>query len=60
MSGELGVEFQGFGELVLQDDDPARRLQGCAGVNQRAGAGGDTQLVAGVAAVPSLGALRDQ
>ncbi|MFE7746358.1 hypothetical protein [Nocardia sp. NPDC057455] len=27
MSGEFGVEFEGFGEWIFQDDDPARRLQ---------------------------------
>ncbi len=49
--GELGVDALGFGELVFQDDDAAGGLQRVALVDQLAGAGGQPQLVAGVAAV---------
>jgi hypothetical protein len=56
--GELGVDALGFGELVFQDDDAAGGLQRVALVDQLAGAGGEAQLVAGVAAVPAGRALR--
>ena len=57
-AAELFVESQGFLELVLQDDDPAGSLDRGALVDQLAGARGDTQLVARVAAVAALGAQR--
>ena len=50
---ELGVNALGFGELVFQDDDAAGGLQRAALVNQLAGAGGQPQLITGVAAVPA-------
>jgi hypothetical protein len=43
----------GFGELVFQDDDAAGGLQRIALVDQFAGAAGQPQLIAGVAAVPA-------
>ena len=48
---DLGVESLGFGELVFEDDDAAGGVQGCALVEEFAGAGGQAELVAGVAAV---------
>ena len=52
----FGVDALGFFELVFEDDDAAGRLDGGALVDQFPGAGGDAQLVAGVAAVASRGA----
>src|SRR4051794_14402834 len=57
-SGVGGVEALGFFELVFEDDDAAGRLDGGALVDEFAGAGGDTQLVAGVAAVTARGTQR--
>jgi len=54
----FGVDALGFLELVLEDDDAAGGVDGSALVDEFAGAGGDTQLVAGVAAVAALGAQR--
>lgn len=54
---EFCVDAPGFGELVFEDDDPTRRLEGGAGRNKLVRAGGDTQLIARVAAVPTRGAL---
>jgi len=54
---EFGVETESFGELVFEDDDPARGLEWGAGGDEFVRAGGDTQLVARVAAVPTGGAL---
>src|SRR6478752_5553429 len=49
------VDAPGFFELVLKDDDAAGGLDRCALVDEFAGAGGDAQLVAGVAAVAAGG-----
>ncbi len=49
---------QGFLELVFEDDDAAGGLEGGALVDEFPGAGGQAQLVAGVAAVSAGGALR--
>src|SRR3954469_8127869 len=54
----LGVDALGFFELVFEDDDAAGGLDGGAAVDEFAGAGGDPQLVAGVAAVSARGAER--
>src|SRR3954447_12434382 len=54
----FGVEALGFFELVFEDDDAAGGLDGGAVVDEFAGAGGDPQLVAGVAAVSARGAER--
>src|SRR4051812_11095604 len=54
----FGVEALGFFELVLEDDDAAGGLDGGSLVDEFAGAGGDAQLVAGVAAVAARGAQR--
>lgn len=52
---EFGVNAVGFGELVLENDDAAGRVERGALVDQLAGAGRDPQLVSGVAAVPAFG-----
>jgi len=57
---ELGVDALGFGELVFQDDDAAGRVQCGALVDQVAGALGQAQLVAGIAAVAAGRALRSE
>ena len=57
---KLGVDAAGFGELVFEDDDSARGLERGAGGDEFVGAGGDAQLVARVAAVPTGGALRGE
>ena len=57
---KFGVDASGFGELVFEDDDPARRLQRGTAGDEFVGAGGDAELVAGVAAVPAVGALRGE
>ncbi|WP_455710521.1 hypothetical protein [Rhodococcus globerulus] len=57
---EFGVDTAGFGELIFENDDAARRLQRGAAGDEFVGAGGDTELVAGVAAVPAVGALRGE
>jgi hypothetical protein len=57
---KFGVDTAGFGELIFEDDDPARRLQRGTAGDEFVGAGGDTELVAGVAAVPAIGALRGE
>ena len=54
---KFGVDTSGFGELVFEDDDAARGLQRGTTGDEFVGAGGDTELVAGVAAVSALGAL---
>lgn len=53
---ELFVDAQGFFELVFEDDDAAGGVDGGALVDEVAGAHGDAQLVAGVAAVAAVGA----
>ena len=55
---KFGVDTARFGELIFENDDPARRLQRGTGGDEFVGASGDAQLVAGVAAVPAVGALR--
>lgn len=52
----FGVDALGFLELVLEDDDAAGGFDGGALVDEFPGAGGDAQLVAGVAAVAAIGA----
>ena len=52
----FGVDALGFFELVFQDHDAAGGFDGRAAVDEFAGAGGDAQLVAGVAAVAAFGA----
>ncbi|MBF6330642.1 hypothetical protein IU452_19255 [Nocardia transvalensis] len=37
---EFGVGFEGFGQLVFENDDAAGCLERCAVVDQFAGAGG--------------------
>ncbi|OQM77807.1 hypothetical protein B0E55_06300 [Rhodococcus sp. 66b] len=54
---EFGVDAARFGELVFEDDDPARGLEWGAGGDEFVCAGGDAQLIARVAAVPTRGAL---
>lgn len=54
----FGVEALGFLELVLEDDDAARGLDGGSLIDEFPGAGGNAQLVAGVASVSALGAQR--
>lgn len=57
---EFGVHTPGFGELVFEDDDPARGLEWGAGGDEFVGTGGDAQLMARVTAVPTIGALRGE
>jgi hypothetical protein len=57
---ELGVDAPGFVELVFQDDDAPRGVEGSAVVDQRPDPSGQPQLIAGVAAVSSGRALRDE
>jgi hypothetical protein len=54
---KFGVDATRFGELVLENDDPARSLEWSAGGDEFVCAGGHTQLIARVAAVPTRGAL---
>src|SRR5690242_21453215 len=54
----FGVDALGFFELVFEDDDAAGGLDRGALVDEFPGAGGDAQLVAGVAAVAAFGAQR--
>jgi hypothetical protein len=54
----FGVDALGFFELVFEDDDAAGGLDGGAVVDEFAGAGGDAQLVAGVASMAARGAER--
>lgn len=57
----LGVDALGFLKLVFEDDDPACRLDRGAAVDEFTRTGRDTQLIARVAAVSTLGAQwRDQ
>jgi hypothetical protein len=51
----FGVDALGFFELVLEDDDAAGGVDGGALVDEFPGAGGNAQLVAGVAAVSACG-----
>ena len=53
---EVGVDASGLGELVFEDDNAARGLECGALVDQFAGAGGKSELVAGVATVTARGA----
>jgi hypothetical protein len=54
----FGVDALGFFELVFEDDDAAGGLDRGALVDEFPRAGGDAQLVAGVAAVAAFGAQR--
>lgn len=54
---EFGVAASSLGELIFEDDDAGGCFEGVAVVDEVADAGGEAQLVAGVAAVPALGAL---
>ncbi len=56
--GQFGIAALGFVELVFEGDDAAGGVDGGALVDQFACAGGQAQLVAGVAAVAAGGALR--
>ena len=55
---KFGVDGVGLSELIFKDDDAARRIEGGAVVNQFTSTRRDPQLIAGVAAVSALGALR--
>jgi hypothetical protein len=55
---EFGVDGLGLGELIFKDDDSARRIEGGTTVDQFTSPRGDPQLIAGVAAVAALRALR--
>src|SRR5690349_6738557 len=55
LGAQLLVDAPGFFELVFEDDDAACGLDGGALVDEFAGAGGDAQLVARVAAVSAFG-----
>lgn len=57
-AAQFFVDALGFDELVLEDDDAAGRLDRGALVDEFTGAGGDFQLIAGVAAVAAFGAQR--
>lgn len=57
---QSGVERLGLRELIFQDHDPARALQGVACVDQLAHPRGDPQLIARVATMPPFRALRGQ
>ena len=54
----FGVDALGFLELVFEDDDAARGLDSGPLIDKFPRAGGDAQLVAGVAAVAAFGAQR--
>src|SRR5687768_1508851 len=53
-----GVDFEGFGEVVFEDDDAAGGFDPGALVGDFTNPGGQAQLVAAVAAVSALGAGR--
>src|ERR1700722_17643221 len=55
---ELGVDALRFGELIFKDDDAAGSVQRGAVADELVGPGSEAELVAGVAAGPSAGALR--
>jgi hypothetical protein len=55
---QFGIESVGLGELILQDNDSARRVEASSAVNQFTGPRRDPELIARVAAVSALGALR--
>jgi hypothetical protein len=55
---QLGVVGLSVGELVLENDDAARRFERCAAIHQFADPCRDPQLLAGVTAVPTLRTLR--
>jgi len=52
------VDFEGFGELVLQDHDAAGGFNGGAVVGDVSYSGGQAKLVPAVAAVPAAGTHR--
>jgi len=55
---KFSVDGVGLSELIFKDDDAARRIEGGTAVDQFTSPRRDPQLVAGVAAVSALGALR--
>lgn len=55
---QLGVDGVGLSELIFKDDDAARRIERCTAVDQFPSPRSDPQLIAGIAAVSALGALR--
>lgn len=55
---EFGVDGLSLGELIFKDDDSARRIKGGTAVNQFTSPRGDPQLIAGIAAMAALRALR--
>ena len=55
---KFGVDGVGLSELIFKDDDAARRIEGGTAVDQFTSPRSDPQLIAGVAAVSALGALR--
>jgi len=57
---QLRIDGPGLGELIFENDDAARGIYCGTTIDQFAGSGRDSQLVTGVAAVSSLGALRDE
>ena len=57
---EFGVNGLGLSELVFKDDDATRCIEGGAAIDQFTSPRGDPQLIAGVAAVTALGALRSE
>ena len=57
---KFGVDGVGLSELIFKDDDAARRVERGAAVDEFTNPRRDPQLIAGVAAVSALGALRCQ
>jgi hypothetical protein len=55
---EFGVDGLGLGELIFKDDDSARRIEGGTTVDQFTSPRGDPQLIAGIAAMTAVRALR--
>ena len=55
---EFGVDGVGLSQLIFKDDDATRRVEGGAAIDQFTSPRGDPQLIAGVAAVAALRALR--
>jgi hypothetical protein len=55
---EFGVDGLSLGELIFEDDDSARRLEGGTAVDQFTSPRRDPQLIAGIAAMAALRALR--
>ncbi len=57
---KFGINGVGISELIFEDDDAARRIEGGAVIDQFTSPRRDPQLIAGVAAVSALGALRGE